>query len=36
VRPDGTIPVPTAPGIGGSIDWDRVNAATIEQYEVRA
>ena len=36
VRADGTIAVPTAAGIGVSIDWDRVNAATIEQYEVRA
>ena len=36
VRPDGTIPVPTAAGIGVAIDWDRVDAATLESYEVRA
>ena len=36
VSPSGTIPVPTGPGIGVTIDWDRVNAATVEQYELRA
>ena len=35
VRPDGTIPVPTGPGIGVTVDWDRVEAATIETHEVR-
>jgi O-succinylbenzoate synthase len=32
----GTIPVPSAPGIGVSVDWDRVQAATVESYDVRA
>jgi len=32
----GTIPVPAGPGIGVSVDWDRVGAATIETWEVRA
>jgi len=36
VRSDGTIEVPQAPGIGVSMDPDRVRAATIETYELRA
>ncbi len=36
VSPEGTIPVPTAPGIGVTVDWDRVHAATVEMYELRA
>jgi O-succinylbenzoate synthase len=32
----GTIPVPAGPGLGVTIDWDRVNAATVEQWDVRA
>ena len=32
----GTIPVPDGAGIGVTIDWDRVNAATVEQCEIRA
>ena len=36
VRPDGTIPVPQQPGIGVTVDLDRVRAATIETYELRA
>ena len=36
VSSTGTIPVPTAPGIGVSVDWDRVRAATVETYEVTA
>jgi O-succinylbenzoate synthase len=32
----GTIAVPTGPGIGVTIDWDRVNAATLQTYNVRA
>jgi o-succinylbenzoate synthase len=36
VAPDGTVPVPEGPGIGVTVDWDRVGAATIETYEVRA
>jgi o-succinylbenzoate synthase len=32
----GTVPVPTGQGIGVTIDWDRVKAATIETYDVRA
>jgi O-succinylbenzoate synthase len=36
IAPDGTIAVPTGPGIGVNVDWDRVNAATIETYDVRA
>ena len=34
VTRDGTVPVPTGPGIGVTVDWDRVNAATIETYDV--
>ena len=33
VRPDGTIPVPTGPGIGVHVVADRVKAATIEVLE---
>jgi O-succinylbenzoate synthase len=33
---DGMVAVPAGPGIGVHVDWDRVNAATIETYEVRA
>jgi O-succinylbenzoate synthase len=36
VRPDGTIAVPEGPGIGVSVAWDRVQAATQEQRELRA
>jgi O-succinylbenzoate synthase len=32
----GTIPVPSSPGIGVSVDWDRVEAATVERHEVSA
>ena len=30
LHPDGTIPVPTGPGIGVNVDRDRVEKATIE------
>ena len=30
VSRDGTIAVPTGPGIGVTVDWDRVAAATVE------
>ena len=33
---DGTVDVPTGPGIGVTVDWDRVHAATVETYDVRA
>jgi O-succinylbenzoate synthase len=36
VSRDGTVAVPTGPGIGVTVDWDRVHAATIETYDVRA
>jgi O-succinylbenzoate synthase len=36
VRPDGTIAVPTGPGIGVTIVMDRVDAATEEHVELRA
>ena len=36
VRPDGTIPVPEAPGIGVAVDWDRVQHATVETWEAHA
>jgi O-succinylbenzoate synthase len=36
VRPDGTIAVPTGPGIGVRIDADRVEAATQERLELGA
>jgi len=32
----GMVAVPTAPGIGVHVDWDRVNAATVETCELRA
>ena len=35
VRADGTIAVPTGPGIGVSVDADRVDAATMERLELR-
>jgi len=30
----GTVEVPTGPGIGVRVDWDRVAAATVETLEV--
>jgi O-succinylbenzoate synthase len=36
VSRDGTVRVPTGPGIGVTVDWDRVRAATTETFEVRA
>ena len=36
VQPDGTISVPTGPGIGVSVDMDRVAAATEQHVELRA
>ena len=36
VSRDGMVAVPTGPGLGVTVDWDRVQAATIETYEVRA
>ena len=36
VASDGTIAVPTGPGIGVNVVWDRVAAATLEQTELRA
>lgn len=36
VGSDGMVQVPTGPGIGVSVDWDRVDAATVETFEVRA
>jgi O-succinylbenzoate synthase len=36
VRPDGTIRVPTAPGIGVTIVQDRIDAATEERLELRS
>jgi O-succinylbenzoate synthase len=36
VSRDGLVAVPTGPGIGVTVDWDRVQAATTETYEVRA
>ena len=36
VSADGMVAVPTGPGIGVTVDWDRVAAATVETYEVRA
>ena len=35
VRADGTIKVPTGPGIGVHVDHDRINAATESQLELR-
>jgi O-succinylbenzoate synthase len=36
VAPDGTVPVPTGPGIGVTVDWDRVEAATRQTHDVRS
>ena len=36
VSRNGTVPVPGGHGIGVHVDWDRVRAATIETYDVRA
>jgi O-succinylbenzoate synthase len=36
VRPDGTIAVPTAPGIGVELVHDRIASATEERLERRA
>ncbi|HET7696523.1 MAG TPA: o-succinylbenzoate synthase [Vicinamibacterales bacterium] len=36
VSADGMVAVPAAPGIGVNVDWDRVSAATVETYDVRA
>jgi O-succinylbenzoate synthase len=32
----GMVAVPTGPGIGVHVDWDRVRAATVESYELKA
>jgi O-succinylbenzoate synthase len=32
----GTVAVPTGAGIGVAVDWDRVQKATLETYDVRA
>ena len=34
VGPDGMVPVPTGPGIGVTVDWDRVRAATLETLDL--
>jgi O-succinylbenzoate synthase len=36
VSADGMVAVPTGSGLGVNVDWDRVEAATVETYEVRA
>jgi o-succinylbenzoate synthase len=36
VGPNGTVAVPTGPGIGVDVDWDRVEKATVERFELRA
>jgi L-alanine-DL-glutamate epimerase-like enolase superfamily enzyme len=36
VSADGMVAVPTGPGIGVHVDWDRVHAATLETYDLRA
>ena len=36
VSANGTVAVPTGPGIGVTVDWDRIAAATTETYDVRA
>ena len=36
VSASGTVAVPTGPGLGVDVDWDRVQSATLESYEVRA
>ena len=36
VRPDGTIAVPSAPGIGVTVVQDRIEAASIDRLELRA
>ena len=36
VDPDGMVAVPTGSGIGVRVDWDRVEAATIESFDIRA
>ena len=34
VSRDGMVAVPTGPGIGVTVDWDRVDAATVEKLDV--
>jgi O-succinylbenzoate synthase len=36
VDANGTVEVPTGPGLGVHVDWDRVRAATVETLEVKA
>jgi o-succinylbenzoate synthase len=36
VSRDGTVRVPTGPGIGVTVDWERVKAATLETHDVRS
>jgi O-succinylbenzoate synthase len=36
VSATGTVAVPTGPGIGVTVDWDRVAAATVESHQARA
>lgn len=35
VSPNGTVEVPTGPGIGVNVDWARIDAATVERCELR-
>ena len=35
VSADGLVAVPTGPGIGVAVDWERVDAATVETCELR-
>ena len=36
VGSDGMVAVPSAPGIGVTVDWGRVDAATLESFDLRA
>ena len=36
VSSSGTISVPSGVGIGVALDWERIEAATVERYEVAA
>jgi o-succinylbenzoate synthase len=36
VDSDGMVAVPTGPGIGVEVDWGRVDAATLESFDLRA
>jgi len=32
LQPDGTVRVPSKPGLGVEVDWERMDAMTVERF----